>query len=90
MGSEPKFAEPSARPQGAVLHIAAKLVSDPKNPLRCRIGPAAANESLPQRRGLARAWFIRARTRACALPACAVAGGVKGAARTIQVWLPRR
>jgi site-specific recombinase XerC len=29
LGSEPKFAEPSARPSGAVLRTAAKLVSDP-------------------------------------------------------------
>jgi hypothetical protein len=34
LGSEPKFAEPLARPQGAMLRIAAKLVSDPNNPLR--------------------------------------------------------
>ncbi len=31
LGSEPKFAEPSARPPGAVLRTAAKLVSDPNN-----------------------------------------------------------
>ena len=31
MGSEPKFTEPSARPPGAVLRTAAKLVSDPNN-----------------------------------------------------------
>jgi truncated hemoglobin YjbI len=32
LGSEPKFDEPSARPEGAVLRTAAKLVSDPNNP----------------------------------------------------------
>jgi hypothetical protein len=32
LGSEPKFAELSARPQGAVLRTAAKLVPDPNNP----------------------------------------------------------
>jgi len=32
LGSEPKFAEPSVRPPGAVLRTAAKLVSDPKTP----------------------------------------------------------
>ncbi len=32
LGSEPKFAEPTARPPGAVLRTAAKLVSDPNNP----------------------------------------------------------
>ncbi len=32
LGSEPKFAEPLARPPGAVLRTAAKLVSDPNNP----------------------------------------------------------
>jgi hypothetical protein len=31
LGSEPKFAEPSARPQGAAQRAAAKLVSDPNN-----------------------------------------------------------
>ena len=31
LGSEPKFAEPSARPEGAVQCTAAKLVSDPNN-----------------------------------------------------------
>jgi len=31
LGSEPKFAEPTARPEGAVRCIAAKLVSDPNN-----------------------------------------------------------
>ncbi len=31
MGSEPKFAEPLARPPGALLRTAAKLVSDPNN-----------------------------------------------------------
>ncbi len=31
LGSEPKFAEPVARPTGAVLCTAAKLVSDPNN-----------------------------------------------------------
>ncbi|TSA08936.1 MAG: hypothetical protein D4R79_14440 [Comamonadaceae bacterium] len=31
LGSEPKFAEPSARPQGAAPCAAAKLVSDPNN-----------------------------------------------------------
>ncbi len=34
LGAEPKFAEPSARPEGAVLRTAAKLVSDPNNPSR--------------------------------------------------------
>ena len=34
LGSEPKFAEPSARPQGATQSVAAKLVSDPNNSLR--------------------------------------------------------
>jgi len=33
LGAEPKFAEPSARPEGAVLRTAAKLVSDPNNPV---------------------------------------------------------
>jgi uncharacterized protein len=32
LGSEPKFAEPSALPKGAALCTAAKLVSDPNNP----------------------------------------------------------
>ncbi len=32
LGSESKFAEPSARPPGAVLRTAAKLASDPNNP----------------------------------------------------------
>ena len=32
LGSESKFAEPSARPEGAVLRTAAKLASDPNNP----------------------------------------------------------
>jgi len=32
LGSEPKFAEPTARPPGAVLRTAAKLVPDPNNP----------------------------------------------------------
>ncbi len=31
LGSEPKFAVPSARPEGAALRAAAKLVSDPNN-----------------------------------------------------------
>ena len=31
LGSEPKFAEPSARPGGAAQRAAAKLVSDPNN-----------------------------------------------------------
>ena len=31
-GSESKFAEPQARPEGAVLRTAAKLASDPNNP----------------------------------------------------------
>src|SRR5450830_1152845 len=31
LGSEPKFAEPSAPPQGAAQSAAAKLVSDPNN-----------------------------------------------------------
>ncbi len=31
LGSEPKFAEPTARPEGAVRCTAAKLVSDPNN-----------------------------------------------------------
>ena len=31
LGSEPKFAEPTARPDGAVRCTAAKLVSDPNN-----------------------------------------------------------
>ena len=31
LGSEPKFAEPLARPEGAVHRTAAKLVSDPNN-----------------------------------------------------------
>ncbi len=30
-GAEPKFAEPTARPEGAVRCTAAKLVSDPNN-----------------------------------------------------------
>jgi len=34
LGSEPKFAEPSARPKGAAQCAAAKLVSDPNNSLR--------------------------------------------------------
>ena len=34
LGSEPKFAEPTARPKGAALRAAAKLVSDPNNPKR--------------------------------------------------------
>jgi len=33
LGSEPKFAEPTARPKGAVRCTAAKLVSDPNNSL---------------------------------------------------------
>jgi hypothetical protein len=32
LGLESKFAEPQARPQGAVLRTAAKLASDPNNP----------------------------------------------------------
>ncbi len=31
LGSEPKFAEPTVRPEGAVRYTAAKLVSDPNN-----------------------------------------------------------
>jgi len=31
LGSEPKFAEPTARPESAVRSTAAKLVSDPNN-----------------------------------------------------------
>ncbi len=38
LGSEPKFAEPTARPEGAVRCTAAKLVSDPKNSLYRRDG----------------------------------------------------
>ena len=34
LGSESKFAGPSARPQGALPGGAAKLASDPNNPLR--------------------------------------------------------
>ncbi len=33
LGSEPKFAQPTARPEGAVRCTAAKLVSDPNNPV---------------------------------------------------------
>ncbi len=31
LGSEPKFTEPTARPEGAARSTAAKLVSDPNN-----------------------------------------------------------
>jgi len=48
LGSEPKFAEPSARPSGAVLRTAAKLVSDPNNPLiRGETGLEELGDDLP-------------------------------------------
>ena len=34
LGSEPKFTEPTARPEGAARCTAVKLVSDPKNPIK--------------------------------------------------------
>ncbi len=49
LGSEPKFAEPSARPQGAVPCSAAKLVSDPNN-LMADNDPAILAAALMQSR----------------------------------------
>jgi len=37
LGSEPKFAEPTARPTGAVRCTAAKLVSDPNNSVHIKL-----------------------------------------------------
>ncbi len=50
LGSEPKFTEPSARPQGAVLCTAVKLVSDPNNLLPPE-GAAAPAARLSRFRG---------------------------------------
>ncbi len=48
LGSEPKFAEPVARPPGAVLRTAAKLVSDPNN-LRRAISAAPKTSASRER-----------------------------------------
>ena len=46
LGSESKFAEPKARPAGAVLCTAAKLASDPNNRnLRCSLQAGARTNS---------------------------------------------
>ena len=47
LGSESKFAEPKARPAGAVPCTAAKLASDPNNRnLRCSVQPGSSSNSL--------------------------------------------
>ena len=62
LGSEPKFAEPSARPQGAAPCAAAKLVSDPNNSGDSRGAECVASLIHPARRAESRLSLSRCKS----------------------------